>query len=755
MKIAPKVTALLAATLLAPYTAYAQDAGSNVSVDGAATGSRLGVDTIVVTAQKRETTLQDTAIAISAFDGDLLEDRGITNITNLQSYIPNFHVGQEQDGVKIALRGVGIQGTGSVTDPGVAFYQDGLYIPRPSGGSAMFFDVDRIEVLRGPQGTLYGRNATGGVVNIISNEPVFGSEGTVGVTFGSRNHAELRGMINTPLSERLAARMSVVYSQKDGYHENLSTAPGADDFYGSDGDLSLRGQLLYHGNDSLEVLFSAAHSDLNGTGLPYTFLDRNPSPIPPVRAYLDQIGAEPTDPLQTLNDNESFNDTSTTQGFIRVSREFGGVEAFFQAGMLEQETNLIQDFDGSDLPISIFTKDQENAAQSAEFRLSSISDARLQWIVGAYYFSEDTYIFRRVQLNGFTPGGVISLPDFLLDEWGESSTIAAFGSSTYSFSDDLRFTLGLRYTSDEKAGRKVTRGNFGAPFPDDVPNAAFGADETFDEATWKIGLEWNAADNILAYGNISTGYKAGGFNSTSNGAPYDPETLIAYEFGVKSNPFGGRARFNADAFYYDYQDMQLSTLMTINGAPGQFTSNAGQATIFGLELDSSFQLSDSTLLSLAYAYISAEFDEYYNTDPRDPNPPFNTGDPEGLGRTDLSGNRVPYVPENSITVGLQHEFRVGANSSIVASLTSTWHDELYMREYNDESIDRQDSNTKTDASVSYFVGNSGLTLTAFVSNIEDEPELANIYISPGFVGASATAQYTQPRTFGFSLDYDF
>ncbi len=764
MKTSTSTYAILAAALLAPQWVHAQEteqAGEEIVADTSETApqpqkeSRLGLDTVVVTAQKREESLKATSIAISAFAGSALEDRGIDDVSNLQSYIPNFHVGQEQDGVKISLRGVGIQGTGSITDPGVAFYQDGFYVPRPSGGSAVFFDVDRVEVLRGPQGTLYGRNATGGVVNVISKEPVFHYEGKVGATFGSRDLMEYRGMVNVPLGENLATRLAVVHAKEDGYHENLSEAPGSDDFYGSDGDLSVRGQMLYDNQNGFTVLLSGLHSDLNSTGLPYTFLERNLGGPPPVQAYVSQIGAEPSDPLQTINDHESFNDATTTQGFIRITKEFGGVEAFLQAGLLDQETNLVQDFDGSDLDISVFHKDQENEAQSFEFRLSSIDAEKLNWILGAYYFNEETYILRRVELNGLTPGGVISLPDFLLDEWGNSSTAAIFGSGTWSFTDDVRLTLGLRHTQDKKDGAKVTRGNFGAPFPADVPNDQFDADETFSETTWKIGAEWNVTDTALTYANISRGYKAGGFNSTSSGSPYDPETVLAYEAGLKSNPFGGMAKVNADVFYYDYEDMQLSTLTTINGAPGQFTSNAAKATIYGLELDTNFSLTDSTLLSLSYSYISAEFDEYFNNDPRELNPPFNPNDPEGLGRQDLSGNRVPYVPENTFTIGLQQEFDLSDGGSILASLTSTWHDALYMREYNSADIDLQESNTKTDATLAWFVADTGLSLTAYVTNIEDESELANIYISPGFIGTSATAQYTRPRTIGIRLDYEF
>lgn len=751
MKKIQIAVSLYAAMALFAQSVIAQDAGSTGS------GASL-IEELVVTAQKRESNLQDTAIAIFAFSGESLENKGIDDISNLQSYIPNLHVGQEQDGFKIALRGVGIQGTSSITDPGVAFYQDGMYIPRPAGGSAIFYDISRIEVLRGPQGTLYGRNATGGVVNVIANEPSQEFEAKVGISYGSRDLLEMRGMVNFPVNEQIASRFSVVYTEEDGYHENISTAPDTDDFYGTDGDLSLRGQLLYEDLNGFDILLSASYSDLDGTGVPMTFTERNIGGPGPTQALLATIGPQPSDPLVSNNDNEAFNDTETLSTFFRIEKSFDSFDAFLQAGFFSQDTHIIQDFDGSDVPISIFTKQQDNEAHSVEFRLSSNSDSRLQWILGAYYFSEETHIFRRVQLNGLVGGGTvfINLPDFLLDEWGDSKTVAGFGSATYSITDEWRVTGGIRYTSDEKTGALLNTSNFGAPTRPPLPNATFDADESFSETTWKAGLEWDASESALAYLNISSGYKAGGFNITSNGVPYDPETILAYEIGLKSNPFDGRVQFNVDAFYYDYTDMQLSTLTVVNGAPGQFTSNAAEAEVYGLEIDTKFQVNDSLLLSLGYSYIKTEFAEYFNTDPRDPSPVFNPGDPSGLGRADLSGNRLPYTPEHTLSLGIQYELELGNNlGRIVSSLNTSWHDELFMREYNLVGIDKQSANTKTDISVTYYAPNSGLTVTAYATNLEDDHELANVYISPGFVGLNATQQYTKPRSFGVKFDYTF
>ena len=713
------------------------------------------LDDVVVTAEKRATNLQDTSIAISAFTGETLEARGIDDVANLSSYVPNLHVGQEQDGFKISLRGIGLQGTSSISDSGVAFYVDNFYVARPAGGSAVFYDVDRIEVLRGPQGTLYGRNATGGVVNVISKLPGHRFEGEVGASYGSRDLKELRGVLNVPLAESAAARVSAVYTEADGYVKNISTAPGTQDPFGTNGDLTVRGQLLFGAPSTAEVLLSGTYSKLKGSGVAMDYLERNIGGPPPTQALLRTIPADPTDPLVVNNDAPSYNNTETKLVFGRLTKDFGGVEAVLQAGKMWQTSGIQQDFDGSPVDISIFNKNQDNDSASVEGRLSSTGEGAFTWIVGGYYFSEDTYILRRVRLKGLTPGGVISLPDFLLDEWGKSNTLAGFGSATYALADTFRLTGGIRYTHDEKKGRKVTRGNFGAPFPADIPNATYPGKADFTKTTWKAGFEWDARDAVLVYGAVSNGYKAGGFNLTSNGAPYAPETIMAYELGMKSDLFDRRVRVNVDTFYYSYDDMQLTTLATINNAPGQFTTNAAKSTIYGVELDTQFKLNSNLLLLASYAFINAEFDNYYNRDPRDPNFVANPNDPAGLGRTNLSGNKVPYVAQNTVNLGLQYDVDLKSAGSLTAAINVNWHDELFLREFNNPLIDRVGPNTKTDITVTWSVADTGLKLTGYVTNLEDDVEKTNVYVSPGFVGESATTAYTQPRTIGLRADYRF
>lgn len=745
---------LLAVALLFPSAIYAQGADATDANEGPVDESRR-LNAVTVTAQKRETSLQSTPVAISAFEGEALEERGIDDIANLQSYIPNLHVGEEQGQFKISLRGIGLQGTSTISDSGVAFYIDGNYIARPIGGTATFFDIERIEVLRGPQGTLYGRNATGGVVNVISKEPVNAFEGTIGASYGSRDFMEVRGVLNVPLTDKISTRISALYNEEDGYIENRSNQPGTDNFFGSNGDTMVRGQLKYEGDDGLDVLLSATYNDRDGTGVNMTYLERNIGGPPPTQALLATLPPDPTDPLIANNDARAYNTTESFSVFGRVTKDFGGVEAFLQASYYDLEANIMQDFDGSPVDVSVFNKFDDTTAESLEFRLSSDTDSALSWIVGGYYFSEDTYIFRRVQLNGLTPGGVINLPDFLLDENGESQTLAVFGTATYALTPDFRASLGVRYTEDEKKGTKVTRGNFGAPFPPDIPNAAFPGEADFSKVTWRAGIEWDATDQVFVYASASNGYKAGGFNATSNGLPYDPEEIMAYEAGIKSDFWGDRARVNVDAFYYDYTDLQLTTLRTVNNAPGQFTTNAAATTLYGVEIDTQFVLSDNWLLNASYSFIDAEFDELYSTDPRDPSPVFNPGDPEGLGRTNLAGNKLPYVSENTLNLGLQYDTDLGSLGSLTATVNHAWRDDLYLREYNHPTIDLVEANGKTDVTATFRPANSNLRITGYITNIEDDVQKTNVFVSPGFVGLSATTAYSKPRTAGIRVDYDF
>jgi len=745
--IGPAFWVMAVASLGFATQAAAQDNSGVEAEQSSATDADTGLGVIVVTAQRRSENLQDTALAISAFTGDSLEERGINDIAGLQSSVPNLHIGEEQGSSKISLRGIGLQGTSTISDSGVAFYIDNFYVPRPAGGSSVFYDIERVEVLRGPQGTLYGRNATGGVVNVISRRPQNHFEGEVGLTYGSRDLLELRGVLNTPLGDVGAARISAVYSQEDGYIRNENTSPGTRDFFGSPGDLSIRGQLLFGDPDSLEVLLSASHNRLRSTGIAQQFLERNIGGPGPVRPLLAQIPPDNPDPLVTNNNAPSRFDNDITRIGAQLSRSFGTVDAILQIGKQWQNTSLVQDFDGSPLDISNFFKTDDNNAESLEFRLSSNNDSPFSWIVGAYYFSEQTYIRRIVELNGLTPGGPLVFPNFDLDERGNSTTYAGFASGTYSLSDTFRLSAGIRYTHDEKDGEKVTNGNFGAPFPPDIPNAAFPGEVEFDRVTYTAGIEWDVADDVLLYANISNGYKAGGFNITSDGSPYNPESITAYQAGIKSDLFDRRVRLNADLFYYDYTDLQLTTLGTFAGTntPGQFTTNAASSEIYGIELEAQFAATDNLLLSASYAYIEATFGTFVNSDNRNP----------GLGQQDLSGNRIPYVSNHTLNLGAQYNIDLGSAGELTTTVNFNYHDELFLREFNDPMIDRVGSNTKTDITITWNVAETGLSIAGYVNNLEDNVERNNIFISPGFIGLSATTAYSRPRTFGVRLDYAF
>jgi iron complex outermembrane receptor protein len=719
-----------------------ESAGASSEADGA-----YQLEEIVVTAQKREGDLQDTPVAISAFTGATLEERGIKDIANLQSYVPNLQIGQEQDGTKISLRGIGLQGTTSISDSGVAFYIDNFYVGRPAGGSAVFFDIDRIEVLRGPQGTLYGRNATGGVVNVISKQPSTARfEGLVGASYGSRDFFEGRGMLNIPLTDIAALRVSAVYSQEDGYIRNLSTVPGTKNGFGSDGDYSIRGQLLVGTPEQIEVLLFGNYSKQNGTGVTMSYLERRIGGAPPVQALLRTIPADDPDPLVTNNNFPGYLDIETTTSWVKLTKDLGGVEAVIQGGKMWQTSDLVQDFDGSAVDVGQFRKYQTSDATSLEARLASTGGGPFSWIVGGYYFKEDVYIIRQVLLNGLAPGGVrITLPPFLLDEYGTSRTVAVFGSATYAIIPEFRVTAGARYTDDHKAGRKVTRANFGQPFPPDIPNAQFSGITSFDKINWKVGLEWDAAPDTLVYASVSTGYKAGGFNISSDASPYDHENITAYEVGIKSDFWDRRARVNVDAFYYDYTDMQLTTLGTFgpSNAPGQFTVNAGKARIYGIELDTQFKVTPDLLLMASYAYTDAKFTELFNADPRN------------NVRRDLSSNRVPYVARHALNLGARYTVDLSGAGTLTFSANHGWHSKKFLREFNDRVIDLVPANGKTDLTVTFDMEGTGLKLTGYVTNLENDIERNNIYVSPGFIGSSAVTSYTKPRTFGVRADWRF
>ena len=588
------------------------------------------LEEIVVTATKREKSLHDTPIAVSAFTGDQLDRQGVNSALGLNNVVPNLNIATEgaRDAVFINIRGVSQTERRNTADPTTAFYVDGAYVPRMSGINAYFYDVERVEVLRGPQGTLYGRNSTSGVVNVITRKPdTEGVGGDIDVTLGNYNWVQFRGALNIPLSDGLAARLAFVRNTRDGYRDNAPAEDGDD----AD-DLGVRGHLLWNIGDKTNLLLSADYYNRKGVG---TVAMRTECPAPCTAIIPPDTPR--THPLNT----SGHRDNKDTNFKFELNHNFSSADLDFIASWRKHERDFLIDLDGSGEQIAlptglttgidgILVETTESKTFSGELRLTSSNEGPFQWIIGGFYIDEEINGEFDVQPM-MADGSHLSVRFVDIGFTVESK--ALFANLSYDINDQWSVNGGIRYTEDEKdkdgvndpdnptAGSNQWIGivESGRPVAPIFPRAQV-SNPSWDETTWKIGLDWRVNVDSLAYASISTGYKSGGFNRGSidpgnpSGSPrvnnlvvYEPEKITAFEVGYKTTI--GRTRASFAAFYYDYKDNQQAIVVTVDGVLVNAVTNAAGATIKGLELETSYAYGDSGgRLDFNIGYLNTKFD---------------------------------------------------------------------------------------------------------------------------------------------------
>mgnify|MGYP000321058897 CR=1 FL=1 len=674
------------------------------SQQGVAEGNvHFELEEIIVTAEKRSADVQDTAIAITAMEGARLTESGIHNVQALSSFVPNLHVGTRGDDVELAIRGVSSSNNTEVGDPAVAFHVDGIYTARPAGAGAVFYDVERVEVLRGPQGTLYGRNATTGSVNVISNKPSDEFELELSADIGNYNSLVTSGMINLPVADTVAVRGAFFTSDHNGYRDNGSVDDG-DDADSQAGRIHLAWDI----NPDADLLLTTDYYSSKGVG----GVVKNQPVAGDAEAW-------------ALN-FEGRRDNNFTGHRLEFNYDLDFATLTYLAGWRKQEIDRIEDFDGSSILSATKLMQREGVEKTHELRLTSDSEGPLLWQLGAYYFEEDQEVF--AQFNaGLDFGLVIS---FIRPSVSAESK-ALFGQVSYDIRDDLRLTAGLRHSTDKK-GRKgyetIELVGLGT-FPADDTNG-----DTWSANNWKLGLDWFWAEDNLLYVTAGTGYKAGGY---SDHVTYDEENILSYELGSKNRFWDNRVQFNAALFYYDYDDLQVSQA---EGTSLE-TRNAGKSTVYGAEFELTTLLTEHSRLDLSLAYLHSEYKDFITIDEH-PGGSFDV--------VDLSGNRLTKAPEWSVNVSYEYEWELTSGASLKGRIQSHFETESYLRPFNRAS-EQQDAYTKTDLMLIYSTPEKHWEFEAYVRNLENESVLIAVEAIDAF-GLLLQA-FGAPRTYGARVSY--
>jgi iron complex outermembrane receptor protein len=725
----------------------------------------VGLEEVVVTAQRRAENLQRAALPVSAVAGAALTEQGITQAADLTRLLPSIQIAPAAAFTQIYLRGVGTFGANAFAEQGVAFNLDGVYLSRPAAPAALFYDLERIEVLKGPQGTLYGRNASGGAVNLVTAKPRFdGRSGFLTAEYGDYDSIKASGAINLPVSDSSAFRFSGQYVDRDGYYS---------DGYDDEQSHAMRGQYRFD-SERVDLLVMADFGRVDGMGSGGTIMPlldgkRRLGPSDPavIAAYRARQPTAPVPQIIARDDGYQFN--NYYGAMAQLDFRLGAVTATLIPAWRKTDLDFVSY--ASSFLIDVTEKSEQT---SFEARLASQTE-QLKWVVGAYVFDESVVAdqaFRQAS-NGTD-----------IDSALDTKSFAVFGEATQSLTDRWRVTGGVRYTDDNKTqdSEAHTRPfvGFVPPGPPnfipiilDIPTFAT-SDVDFKETTWKIGLEFDAGPQSLLYASAATGFKSGILYSALGQNSSAPEKLTAFTLGSKNRFLDNTLQLNVEAFYWDYKDQQISHLGPVQVAttpggpvfgPVFLTENAGAATISGIETELLWQPTEQGLLSLNLQYLDTKYDELryraYSTTGTAPvigcqiTPTTLVGASAAarIFDVDCSGKSLVNAPKFALNAGYEHHVMLAGGSQLTLGIDTRIESSRYL------SIDflaagRQDNYMMSNVRATWEPANSKLALTAFINNVENETVFSNSLQSPAKAGTIYN-QLRPPRVWGLRAAYRF
>ena len=704
----------------------------------------------LVSATRRTESLQEVPISISVLGAEDIVATGAVDLQELSTQVPNlvYAASVNQSIANISIRGIysRVAPRDIGFDQSVGVYVDGVYHSRQFNANANMGDVERVEVLRGPQGTLFGRNTISGAINIISQKPVTDElQGKLFAEVGNRDLVHGRVSLNVPVIEdTLAIKIFGQYLEQDGYVDNLTTG---NDNLGNQDKSGGRLQLRYTPGSRTTVDLST---------LTYTSKSDD--------YFVEHVNGPSSDGKKytTVNGFENTSKVDQSNSVATIEHEFdSGYTLTSITAYLDDEVEF-EAGDSLETPIVNSLIGVTSEVFSQELRIASPRYDRYDFIAGLYYDDEES-----TSATGLQPAEAFPIPPLR----GESATLrntldresyAAFVHGNFNWTEQLTLFGGLRYTDETKKQKThpatcssdFTCQVFGDPSITETVEAP--VDVTLDEWTWTAGLRFQLRDDLMLYGSVGTGVKSGAFNSTRN--PFtdlanrnlvtDPEYVTSYELGMKSNLMQNRLTLNMAVFYMEYDDLQVRGGCTDcgpGGIPEQFLSNAASATSEGFELELLALPVENLTLSLGVGYNDSTYDEYPDVlDPRMNDTP-----------TDASGNKVPLAPEWTINASAQYDMNL-AGGTVSTRLWGSYIDERYGEEgvlnYDDDLIPDQ---TLLNASVAYRPAEDNWGVSVWVHNLtDDDTETLKIYLAT-FGANWNTVQYQEPRTYGLSVDYAF
>ena len=788
------VLALLAGTA----AAQAQTAQPATAAASAAGASDIALQEVTVTATKRSTTLQTTPLAVTALNANDIEKAHVQTVADIVHLVPSFQATTEGDHgvITMTMRGIGNDSAKTeYADPEVALFIDGIYAPRAEGAASLLFDMEGIEVLRGPQGTLWGRNSTVGAVNMkTAKADLSGNFGNIEAGLGSYDRFGSRAAFNFVLSDNFALRAAFVHEQHDGYvdyqaapkipiaDQQAAAQPAIDAYnlahpanplafrpidpnsfvqagpkYNSQDQSAAR--LSFVWKPTHDITWNASYEKFIDRGTPAMNLMQTPRAGEKFWSALISVAPYLHRDVNTFRSHVDFNLSdylalSYTAGYS----DFKGSGDFDQSG-------------GATVPTSFTTgatvqEDRTNWSHyknySHELQLQSVGKHDVDWILGLYYAAEDNGIRFDIPISAGTQQGTINWQGSFVQPKETVKSEAVFGQATWNIGDSLHLTGGARFTWDDRKNEGGINWGWDGSNPNQLPidpgtnpatpGSGFGAGHndghyTGTKATWLGRANWDISKSFLAYASVSTGYKSGGLQD--GGLHYGPETLINYEVGTKNTLFDGAVHFNNSIYYENFKDFQFSAPVTNpDGTHTLATGNVQGAKVYGAETEIAAKLTkdDTVQLSLAYTHTKLGYLLAGSNDYSLPTCP----DPKITSCLNVDGHRMPHSPTGSMQFQYEHTFRFADGSKLAPRINLHYESATYLSVFNLGEGDTQKAYARTDLGLRYQAAKDWY-VDAYVQNVGDGRVKTNAANSFG----TWQSQYMAPRTFGVNAGYEF
>lgn len=737
----------------------------------------LVLEEVIVTATKRTESMQDVPVAVTSVSGEKIAEAGIQGLTDLAEYIPNvsinFSAGDSPG--RIIIRGVG-SGNNAGFEQSVGMFNDGVYQGRARQYLVPFLDVGSVEVLKGPQGTLYGKNTVAGAISVSSARPTEELEGRLTAQYEMEyGSTEYTGVVSGGLSDNVRGRLTGKYRDTEGHVDNIirdKDEPGAE-------TSAIRGSLAWDASNSVEVLAKLEYAENETTGGLFQITGTDGVLVAPFGTVVHRDVITPlengkVDDKTTFDSDlgEETSDTESLNGVVRVNWELANSTLTSITGYSDYEANFFQDNDFSDMHLMDGHNDESFDQISQEFRLLSEGGESLDYILGIYLEQQDLTVNQNADFRISALGLPLPVPPStnINDFAQEGESAAAFGQLTWHMGDAWSLTGGLRFAYEKKeATLEIINAELGESEPSDnallqlisfqLAGRVEGLlDDERSTENWSpmVNLQWDFSDDGMAYAKYSRGFKSGGFNARVSDSTatekfeYDDEQVDGFEIGAKLSMLGGAATLNTALFYTEFTDRQVSTFLN----DGFVVGNAAESTSKGFEIDGRLMASQHLMFGLSLAYLKSEYDEFETAGcaPEQIRPENPVAGCNG-GVQDLSGETTNFAPEWSATFVTNFFYPVGDSMEFRAALDVIYSDEFYL----DQSLDSnliQDSFTKVNGRLALASNADTWEIALIGKNLTDELTHGIGAGMPFFTG-SYFESVMAPRTVAVELGYRF